>query len=151
MWSIIASDRFKQDVVHQEISELWSELWTNVLLFIPKEKREIKDFSDKIIELINQIVDNGIKVFQESWDTKSSKILAKQGEEKILEIAKNIFPEMLIKSLLLNEWIHQISAKNKTEIGDEARLLYIKDMLSIYEEKIVWLLTDLATTKTSYF
>ncbi len=151
MSSVIASNRFKQDIVHQEISELWSELWTNILLFSPKKKKEIKDFSDKIIELIDQIIDNGIQKFQESWENKYSKSLSKQDGWEIIEASKNIFHEMLIKSLLFNEWIHKISAKNKTEIGDEARLLYIKDMLFIYEEKIVSLLKDFTENKKYNF
>jgi len=151
MWVVLSSDHFKQDIVHQEIAQLWEELWKNILLFKQREKSKIKDFSDKIIELINQIIEKSIENFQNSWENMPSKSLSKQEEIDIIESSKNIFNEMLIKALLLNEWMNRIEAKNKTNIWDEARLLYIKDMLVSYEEKIIWLLKDFTKTKKYNF
>lgn len=151
MWAILTSPWFSQDVIHQEISELWLALWGNVIWFKWKEKKDIKEFSDKIIELVNQIINNWILKFQESWSELTNKRLSENEELYIVDTAKNIFNEMLLKALLLNEWINNIASKNKTNIWDEARLLYIKDMLISYEEKIVWLLKDFSKTKKYNF
>lgn len=151
MWAILTSPWFSQNVIHQEISELWLALWGNVIWFKWNEKKEIKDFSDKIIELVNQIINNWILKFQESWSELTNKRLSENEELYIVDTAKNIFNEMLLKALLLNEWINNIASRNKTNIWDEARLLYIKDMLISYEEKIVWLLKDFSKTKKYNF
>lgn len=142
MWEVVLSDKFRRDPIYQEITEAWKQVWENVISFQQVKNKKIKDLSDKIIELINQIVSESIEEFERKiWETKTKK-MNQNDLEQITKDAKDIFNEMLLKALLFNEKISKIAESRNITLNDEQKLLYIKDMLLSYKEIIINLLEN---------
>lgn len=142
MWEVVLSDKFRRDPIYQEITEAWKQVWENVISFQQIKNKKIKDLSDKIIELINQIVSESIEEFERKiWETKTKK-MNQNDLEQITKDAKDIFNEMLLKALLFNEKISKIAESRNITLNDEQKLLYIKDMLLSYKEIIINLLEN---------